>query len=67
VPQKQPPAKTAVALPGEVASGRSAVGGGMGPCSMDSEWQATVERETANARTAVAAERRCIEKDLIYR
>ena len=33
---------------------------------MDSEWQATVESETVSARTAVAAERRCIEGNLIY-
>ena len=47
--------------------GGSVVGGGMGPCSIDSEWQAMVARETASARRAVAAERKCIEEDLIYR
>ena len=52
---------------GSVASGRSVVGGGMGPCSIDSERQAMVESETASARTTVAAERRRIERDLIYR
>ena len=58
--QKQPPAKTAVARPGDVASGRSVVGGGMGPCSSDSEWQATVTSERVSARAALVTERRRI-------
>jgi hypothetical protein len=65
VPQKQPPAKTTVTRPGDVASGRSVVGAGIGPCSIDSEWQAIVESEMVSARKAVAAERRRIEKNLI--
>jgi hypothetical protein len=60
VPQKQPPAKTAVARPGEVASGTSILGREMGPWVRDCERQAMVESETVSARRAVAAERRRI-------
>src|SRR5580698_4472187 len=58
VPQKHPPAKTAVARPGDVASGTSAVGGTMGPCSRDSALQATVRRERVTAKAALITERR---------
>src|ERR1051325_3443239 len=55
VPQKQPPAKTAVCLPDDVASATSVVGAGIGVFGIAEAWHAT--KKTVNMKLKNERER----------